>query len=203
MGVAIAEAALARGARVTLICGHDERGAARRRAAGRGADRGRRCGTPSSTRCPTPTRSSWPPPWPTSGPASPRPRSSARGDGLILELEPTEDILAEASARLMHAARRRGRRPLTRRVRRRDRIARARPREGRSQAGRPAGRERCRRSRAPASAPTRTGSRSSRPGHPPEPWPLASKAQVAHDLLDRLVAIAADSAAERGASLSA
>ena len=53
-----------------------------------------------------------------------------------------------------------------------------------------------------------------RPGEPPEPRPLATKAQVAHDLLDRMLAIHAESeageretakrdAAERGASLTA
>jgi phosphopantothenoylcysteine decarboxylase/phosphopantothenate--cysteine ligase len=55
-----------------------------------------------------------------------------------------------------------------------------------------------------------------RPGQPPEPRPIATKAQVAHELLDRLLAIAAErdatqggasadggAAVERGASLSA
>jgi phosphopantothenoylcysteine decarboxylase/phosphopantothenate--cysteine ligase len=32
------------------------------------------------------------------------------------------------------------------------------------------------------------------PGRPPEPWPQASKAQVAHDLLDRLLALRAETA---------
>ena len=99
MGVAIAEAALARGARVTLIRGMTT--VALPDAANWSARPARpRCATRCLPRCRVPTRWSWPPPSPTSAPSTRLESKIARTEaGLTLELEPTADILAEAARR--------------------------------------------------------------------------------------------------------
>jgi phosphopantothenoylcysteine decarboxylase/phosphopantothenate--cysteine ligase len=115
-------------------------------------------------------------------------RKLPRSDGLHLELEPTPDILAEAAAVARRMADETGRRPL---------IVGFAAESGSLE-------------RAPEKAARKGvdllvandvsepgsgfGTDTNRvtlivPGHPPEPLPLASKAQVAHDLLDRLVAL--------------
>ena len=156
MGVAIAEAALARGARVTIVAGRVEvplpAAAARRRG---GVDR-RRCATPSSTPSST-TRADVL--VMAAAVADFRPRTSAdtkltRGEGLHLDLEPTEDILAEVG----RPGRRARPAPGHRRVRGRDRLAGPRPRQAPPQGRRPARRQRRVARRDPASAPTPTAS---------------------------------------------
>ena len=101
MGVAIAEAALARGARVTIVAGRVEVPLPEAATVVRGRVAPPRC----ATRCSTPSS--------TVGAdalvmaaavADFRPSTTAstkltRGDGLTLQLEPTEDILAEVGAR--------------------------------------------------------------------------------------------------------
>ena len=143
MGVAIAEAAVGRGAP-----GHADRrarrgpGPAGDRRRPRGVDR-RRCATPSSRPCSwaAPTRWSWPPPSPTSGRTSAAATKLTRDAGLTLELEPTEDILAEVGARAgeLDPA------PGHRRVRGRDGLARPGTREAAPQGRRPARGQRRRR----------------------------------------------------------
>ena len=145
MGFAIAEAALQRGARVTLIKGitsvappagadivdaetaaRHARGRPGRAARLRRPRHGRRRGR-------LPARGAW------------RTSKLARAEGLTLELEPTADILAEAAAAARAAAggTTGGRRPAAhRRLRGRDRLAGAGPGEGRPQGRRPARRQR-------------------------------------------------------------
>ncbi len=175
MGVAIAEAALDRGARVTLVAANVEVAATRR---GDGRP-GRVDGRPAR-RAPA---------------AHPRPDGAAGFDALVMaaavaDFRPAAHAGSQARARRRHdpgarahagparrdrpdraRPRQRGRRdprpapaaPGPRRVRRRDRLARAGRREAPAQGRGPAGRQRRRRSRAPGSGPTRTGSRSSPP----------------------------------------
>ena len=139
-------------------------------------------------RCPAAMPSSWPPRWPTSGRARPPTAKLARADGLHLELEPTEDILAEAAAMARDARRRLGRpRPLI--------VGFAAETGSLERAPEKAARKRV--DLMVANDVSEPGSgfgtddeprHVHRPGQPPEPWPLATKAQVAHELLDRLVA---------------
>ena len=165
MGVAIAEAALDRGAR-----GDPDRRAASSVAAAAGDAvvvraeidrRDARRGLAEAMPTAAPTPWSWPPPSPTSGPPAPPRRSSTRDDGLTLELEPTEDILAEVGAAASPATSRRAP-PGPRRVRRRDRLARPRRRQAPPQGRRPARRQRRRGGRV------RLRDRHE-PGHDPRP----------------------------------
>jgi phosphopantothenoylcysteine decarboxylase/phosphopantothenate--cysteine ligase len=189
MGFAIAEAALQRGARVTLVKGTtsvaapagaeivEAETAARMREAVLGALPG--CDALIMA----------------AAVADFRPRSVAtdklaRSEGLVLELEPTADILAEAAIAARAAAGDLSRRPLIvgfaaetgSLVRAPEKAARkgvdllvandvAEPGSG-------------------------FGTETNRvtlivPGQPPEPWPPATKRQVAHDLLDRLLRLRA------------
>ena len=98
MGYALADAAARRGARVVLVSGPTALEAPRGRRASRGAQRPRRC----TARCwrtgPQLRSSSWPPPWPTTGPRLRRRQKIKRGgERLVLELEPTLDILADVA----------------------------------------------------------------------------------------------------------
>lgn len=189
MGFAIAEAALQRGARVTLVKGTtsvappagaqivEAETAARMRDAVLGALPG--CDALIMA----------------AAVADFRPRTVAadklaRSEGLVLELEPTADILAEAAIAARAAAGDLSRRPLIvgfaaetgSLVRAPEKAARkgvdllvandvAEPGSG-------------------------FGTETNRvtlivPGQPPEPWPPATKRQVAHDLLDRLLRLRA------------
>ena len=133
-----------------------------------------------------------------------RPRSAASGklarvDGLTLELEPTEDILAEAAALAHEAAGGNGRRPII--------VGFAAETGSLERVPEKAARKRVDLMVAndvsePGSGFGTDTNRVTflRPGQPTEPRPLATKAQVAHELLDRVVAIRAERApAERGA----
>jgi phosphopantothenoylcysteine decarboxylase/phosphopantothenate--cysteine ligase len=114
----------------------------------------------------------------------------ARSDGLSLQLEPTADILATAAATARETADSTGQRPLiigfAAETGSLDRAQEKAERKGVdllvandvSEAG------------------SGFGTDTNRvtiitPGRPPEPWPQASKAQVAHDLLDRMLALRA------------
>jgi phosphopantothenoylcysteine decarboxylase / phosphopantothenate---cysteine ligase len=120
-----------------------------------------------------------------------RPRTSAttkleRSAGMTLELEPTEDILAEASRRAREMS---GRRPLlvgfAAETGALDRAAAKAERKGVDL--------------LVANDVSETGSGFGTdtnrvtivvPGTDPEPWPLLTKSEVAHRLLDRLLALA-------------
>jgi phosphopantothenoylcysteine decarboxylase/phosphopantothenate--cysteine ligase len=119
-----------------------------------------------------------------------------RADGLVLELEPTVDILAEAAAMVHQGTADAGQTA----------DGRARPlivgfaAETGSLARAPEKAARKRVDLLVANDVSEPGSgfgtETNRvtiiePGRDPEPWPLASKAKVAHDLLDRLVALRA------------
>jgi phosphopantothenoylcysteine decarboxylase/phosphopantothenate--cysteine ligase len=123
-----------------------------------------------------------------------RPRTSAttkleRSAGMTLELEPTEDILAEASARARSGAGAGGRRPIlvgfAAETGSLDRAAAKAERKGVdllvandvSEKG------------------SGFGTDTNRvtivvPGSEPDPWPQLTKAEVAHRLLDRVLALA-------------
>jgi phosphopantothenoylcysteine decarboxylase/phosphopantothenate--cysteine ligase len=131
-----------------------------------------------------------------------RPRTVAaakltRAEGLTLDLEPTADILAEAAVLARTAETTDGRRPL---------IVGFAAETGSLE-------------RAPEKAARKGvdllvandvsepgsgfGTETNRvtiiaPGSPPESWPSASKDQVAHDLLDRLLRLRAPSGASLG-----
>jgi phosphopantothenoylcysteine decarboxylase/phosphopantothenate--cysteine ligase len=112
----------------------------------------------------------------------------ARGDGLTLELEPTEDILAEAAGLAHDRSTAGGRRPLI--------VGFAAETGSLDRVPEKAARKRVDLMVAndvsePGSGFGTDTNRVTflRPGQPPEPRPLASKAQVAHELLDRLLAI--------------
>jgi phosphopantothenoylcysteine decarboxylase/phosphopantothenate--cysteine ligase len=117
----------------------------------------------------------------------------ARAEGMTLELEPTEDILAEAAATAHGRSESRGRRPLI--------VGFAAETGSLDRVPEKAARKRVDLMVAndvsePGSGFGAETNRVTflRPGHAPEPHPLASKAQVAHELLDRVVAIAAETA---------
>ncbi|MBA3778041.1 MAG: bifunctional phosphopantothenoylcysteine decarboxylase/phosphopantothenate--cysteine ligase CoaBC, partial [Chloroflexi bacterium] len=195
MGVALAEAALRRGARVTLICGATSvplpaeaeirpapTAAAMRDAVLSVLPQADALIMAAAVADFRPTRVSE--------------RKVARSEGLILELEPTDDILAEATRRITR---------------------------GELAAGRPNGAGRDRRpvvvgfaaetgslDRAPDKAERKGvdllvanditdeasgfGSETNRvtlivPGSDPEPWPVLPKIEVAHRLLDRVSAL--------------
>ena len=141
----------------------------------RGQPRGRRCQTDAdgrprrvdrrparrAPRSPTPKtdapasmRSSWPRPSPTSGRRARRTGSSSAAAALTLELEPTPDVLAQI-ARIVRGTDSDGEatlravtpRPVPRRVRGRDRLARPGRRQAPAQGRRPARRQRRRRGR--------------------------------------------------------
>jgi phosphopantothenoylcysteine decarboxylase/phosphopantothenate--cysteine ligase len=111
-----------------------------------------------------------------------------RGDGLTLELEPTEDILAEASA-LAHAREDSGQpRPVL--------VGFAAETGSLERAPEKAARKRVDLLVAndvsePGSGFGTTTNRVTivTPGQPPEPWPQLTKLEVAHRLLDRIVAL--------------
>jgi phosphopantothenoylcysteine decarboxylase/phosphopantothenate--cysteine ligase len=202
MGIAIAEAALARGARVTLVRGMtsveapeaveivDTPTAAEMRRAVLEALPGADALVMAAAV------------------ADYRPRDAAAGklaraDGLTLELEPTEDILAEAAA-LAHArSSGDGVRPLI--------VGFAAETGSLDRVPEKAARKRVDLMVANDVSEPGSGFGSDtnrvtflRPGLPPDPRPLASKSQVAHELLDRLLTIDAERAGTgRGASLSA
>jgi phosphopantothenoylcysteine decarboxylase/phosphopantothenate--cysteine ligase len=133
-----------------------------------------------------------------------RPRSVApgklvRADGLTLELEPTEDILAEAAAFAHERERSDGRRPLI--------VGFAAETGSLDRVPEKAARKRVDLMVANDVSEPGSGFGTDtdrvtfvRPGRPPEPRPLASKAHVAHELLDRLLAMDAErEPGERGA----
>jgi phosphopantothenoylcysteine decarboxylase/phosphopantothenate--cysteine ligase len=117
-------------------------------------------------------------------------RKLPRGDGLHLDLEPTADILAEASALARRAAVDGGRRPLI--------VGFAAETGSLDRAPEKAARKGVDLLVAnDVSEPgSGFGTETNRvtiiePGRDPEPWPLASKAVVAHHLLDRLAGLRA------------
>ena len=196
MGFAIAEAALLRGARVTLIKGTasveppegadvvEAETAARMREAVLAA-------LPGSDALVM-----------AAAVADFRPRSAsdsklARSDGLHLELEPTADILAEAAAMARRDTDDPRRRPLI--------VGFAAETGSLERAPQKAARKGVDLLVANDVAEPGSGFGTDTdrvtiivPGQPPEPWPLAPKAQVAHGLLDRLLTLRAAA----GASLS-
>jgi phosphopantothenoylcysteine decarboxylase/phosphopantothenate--cysteine ligase len=128
-----------------------------------------------------------------------RPRRSAQGKigrqaGLTLELEPTADILAEASA----AARQHARRPLlVGFAAETGSLERAQEKAVRKGVDLLVGND-------VAEADSGFGTPTNRvtifaPDRPPEPWPLLSKREVADRLLDRLLSLRST----QGASLAA
>jgi phosphopantothenoylcysteine decarboxylase/phosphopantothenate--cysteine ligase len=195
MGFAIAEAALLRGARVTLVKGTtsvappegavvvEAETAAQMRDAVLGALPG--CDALVMAAAVADFR-----------PRTVAPVKLARSEGLRLELEPTADILAEAAA-MARAVDDPARRPL---------IVGFAAETGSLE-------------RAPEKATRKGvdllvandvsepgsgfGTETNRvtlivPGQPPEPWPPGTKAQVAHDLLDRLLRLRAPGGASLG-----
>jgi phosphopantothenoylcysteine decarboxylase/phosphopantothenate--cysteine ligase len=123
----------------------------------------------------------------------------ARADGLRLELEPTADILAEAAETARHSAAAHGaRRPII--------VGFAAETGSLHRAAEKAVRKGVDLLVAnDVSEPgSGFGTETNRvtiivPGHVPEPWPQATKAQVAHGLLDRLLAVRAAAGASLGA----
>jgi phosphopantothenoylcysteine decarboxylase/phosphopantothenate--cysteine ligase len=114
----------------------------------------------------------------------------ARADGLTLELEPTSDILAEAAARARDEEARSGTRPLI--------VGFAAETGSLERAPEKAARKGVDLLVANDVAEPGAGFGTDTnhvtlivPGEPPEAWAPASKVQIAHDLLDRLVAIRA------------
>jgi len=187
MGVAITEAALARGARVTLIHGTTsvplpegaEMVAAPTTAAMRDAVL---AALPSADALIM-----------AAAVADFRPRRAAdtklgRAEGLTLELEPTEDILAEASAQAHAREAAGGRRPIL--------VGFAAETGSLDRAPEKAARKRVDLLVAndvsePGSGFGTTTNRVTliTPGQPPEPWPQMTKVEVAHRLLDRITAL--------------
>lgn len=126
-------------------------------------------------------------------PATVAPGKLARGAGLTLTLEPTADILAEASA-AAHAAAERAGRPGARPVL----VGFAAETGSLDRAPEKAARKRVDLLVANdvAEAGSGFGTETNRvtliaPGAPPEPWPLLTKGEVAHRLLDRVGAVRA------------
>ena len=195
MGVAIAEAALARGARVTLIRGMSQ--CPLPEAALSSTHRPPpRCARRCWTRSRPPTRWSWPRPLPTSGRSSRPPARSLAGDGLTLELEPTADILAEASESLTRQ--RRIGQLLVGFAAETGSLERARAKAERKGVDLLVAND-------VAEAGSGFGTDTNRvtifvPGAAPDPWPLMSKTQVADRLLDR---VDRPSRGRRGAELAA
>lgn len=189
MGVAIAAAALARGARVTLVHGMTSvplpEGAtlvaAPTTAAMRDAVLAALPGADALVMA--------------AAVADFRPRQAAgtklgRADGLTLELEPTEDILAEASAWAHERAATRGSRPVL--------VGFAAETGSLERAPEKAARKRVDLLVAndvsePGSGFGTTTNRVTiiTPGEAPQPWPQLTKAEVAERLLDRIVALRA------------
>ena len=176
MGVAIAEAALARGASVTIVAGRVEvplpEAADRRPRRAHRRDARTRSSTRSSTTAADALVMA-------AAVADFRPATAAttkltRGDGMTLELEPTEDILAEVGARARRP------RPAAghRRVRRGDGLARAGAREAAPQGRGPARRER--RQRAGLGLRHRH-----QPGRDPRRGRVARRAAAAHQARGR------------------
>ena len=101
MGVAVADAALDRGARVTVVAANVEVAAAGRRdGRPRRVDRRPARRAPATdprhrTARPASMPWSWPRPSPTSGRPTPADHKLERGAGLTLELEPTPDVLGQ------------------------------------------------------------------------------------------------------------
>ena len=175
MGVAIAEAALARGARVTIVAGRVEvplpdaavvvpaESTAAMRAAvldaviDHGADALVMAAAVADFR-----------------PASAATTKLTRGEGMTLELEPTEDILAEVGARRPDA----GASPDHRRVRGGDGVARPGAREAPEEGRRPARRQR----RQRAGLGLRHGDQ---PGRDPRHGRVARRAPAAHQARGR------------------
>ncbi|MFN8519945.1 MAG: bifunctional phosphopantothenoylcysteine decarboxylase/phosphopantothenate--cysteine ligase CoaBC [Chloroflexota bacterium] len=187
MGVAVAEAALARGARVTLIHGMTS---VPLPAGAELVDAPTTAAMREAVLAALPSADAL---VMAAAVADFRPRHVAnaklgRGDGLTLELEPTEDILAEASA-LAHAQADAGRgRPVL--------VGFAAETGSLDRAPDKAARKRVDLLVAndvsePGSGFGTTTNRVTliAPGQPPEPWPQLTKLEVAHRLLDRVVAL--------------
>ena len=195
MGVAIAQAALARGARVTLIHGLTSVPL---------PDDAELVSAPSAAEMRTAVLNALPGADAlvmAAAVADFRPRTQAatkiarHGDGLTLELEPTSDILAEA----VSVARTSGeRRPIiVGFAAETGSLERAREKAERKGVDLLVAND-------VAEAGSGFGTDTNRvtivaPGHADDPWPLMSKAQVADRLLDRVIALGA----ARGASLTA
>ena len=193
MGVAIAEAALDRGARVTLVAGDVEVAAARPaptvvRVESTADLRGAAALDAAIDGAPASTRWSWPPPSPTSGRAAAADTKLARGDGLTLELEPTAGPPRRGRGRRGSTARasRAAARPVLVGLRGRDRLARSGRRT--SSAARAWTCSSPTTSPRPArgSGRTRTASRSSPRTARRDDLPLLSKREVADRILDRV-----------------
>ena len=197
MGIAIAEAALARGARVTLIRGMTSVAA---------PDAATVVEAPTTARMRDAVLAALPDAdvlIMAAAVADFRPKATAgtklgRGAGLTLELEPTEDILAEASA-LAHdraaAAGDPGARPVL--------VGFAAETGSLARTPEKAARKRVDLLVANdvAEPGSGFGTDTNRvtivtPGAPPEPWPLQTKLQVAHGILDRVLATRARLGAE-------
>lgn len=187
MGVAIAEAALARGARVTLICGMTSvplPGAAEL------VDAPTTAAMRDAVLAALPHADAL---IMAAAVADFRPRHAAdtklgRGDGLTLELEPTEDILAEASAWAHARSDAGGVRPIL--------VGFAAETGSLERAPGKAARKRVDLLVAndvsePGSGFGTTTNRVTiiTPAQAPEPWPQLTKAEVAHRLLDRIVGL--------------
>jgi phosphopantothenoylcysteine decarboxylase/phosphopantothenate--cysteine ligase len=121
-----------------------------------------------------------------------RPRQASelklpRAEGLVLELEPTVDILAEAAATARGAAPGRARPLIVGFAAETGSLDRAPEKAARKRVDLLVAND--------VSEPgSGFGTETNRvtiiePGHDPEPWPLASKAEVAHHLLDRLLTL--------------
>jgi phosphopantothenoylcysteine decarboxylase/phosphopantothenate--cysteine ligase len=190
MGIAVAQAALARGARVTLIRGMTSVPAP---AAASVVDAPTAVAMREAVLAALPGADIL---VMAAAVADFRPRSVAsskldRSDGLVLELEPTEDILAEA-ARVAHATAAERGRPGDRPVL----VGFAAETGSLERAPGKAARKRVDLLVANdvSEAGSGFGTDTNRvtviaPGETPEPWPLLTKLEVAHRLLDRALAV--------------
>ncbi|MEZ4596901.1 MAG: bifunctional phosphopantothenoylcysteine decarboxylase/phosphopantothenate--cysteine ligase CoaBC [Chloroflexota bacterium] len=189
MGVAVAEAALARGARVTLVHGMTSVPL---------PDAATLVGAPTTAAMREAVLAAIPDADAlvmAAAVADFRPRRSAdaklgRGDGLTLELEPTEDILAEASAIAHARADAGGSRPVL--------VGFAAETGSLARAPEKAARKRVDILVANdvAEPGSGFGTDTNRvtiivPGQPPDPWPQLTKREVADRLLDRVVVLRA------------
>jgi phosphopantothenoylcysteine decarboxylase/phosphopantothenate--cysteine ligase len=191
MGFAIAEEALLRGARVTLIKGHTSLGppAGAEVVEAETAAAMREAVLHAVASCDALIMAA--------AVADFRPRRASeeklpRADGLVLELEPVADILAEAASKVRQT--RDGARPLI--------VGFAAESGSLDRAPEKAARKGVDLLVAnDVSEPgSGFGTETNRvtiiePGREPEPWPLAPKAKVAHDLLDRLLTLRAAASA--------